>query len=79
MFGLVGNEGIALPQKKNAKFYDAYQKKRKTIYDCGLAWWFYHYHFSIANDIECVRIQFEYAGSSKCTPASPPMVTRFDH
>jgi hypothetical protein len=42
--------------------------EKKTIDDCGLAWWFYHYHFSIANDIECVRIQFEYAGSSKCTP-----------
>jgi hypothetical protein len=50
-------------------------EKRKTIDDCGLAWWFYHYHFSIANDMNV----YEYNLSMQEAVLAPPMVTRFDH
>jgi gamma-glutamyltranspeptidase/glutathione hydrolase len=35
MFGLVEMKRIALPQKKNAKFHDAYQKNGKLFMTVG--------------------------------------------
>jgi gamma-glutamyltranspeptidase/glutathione hydrolase len=76
MFGLVGNEGIALlHQKKNAKLYDAYhcRKNGKLLMTVGSPGGS-TIITSVLQTILNVRIQFEYAGSSKCT-LPPPMVT----